>query len=437
MKLKEPRNVNYCAIVAKIDSTVALPKMDRVKHGIILGNKIIISKEYEAGKVGLYFPVECALSPAFLKANNLYRKADLNEDTTKSGYFEENGRIRCIKFQKVHESQGLFMPLDSLKPFLTEKEISSLSVGDAFDMLGDVEICRKYTVKKRNASSQLSGSKKTKKTTEEKLVEGQFRFHQDTSMMYRNLHRIEPDTLIGISSKWHGTSSIVGKLLCKKPLTLVEKIAKKLGISVVDTQYDYIFASRKVIKNNELNPNANHYYKENIWGIAAETLKPYLKDGMTFYFEIVGYTPDGAMIQKGYDYGCKENEFKTAIYRITQTNDRGEVFEFSAKQVQDFCKEMGISAVKELYYGYAKHYFPYGGEDLTEWQKGFLEKLKSDYNEKDCGICLNKVPEEGCVIRVEGSSFEAYKCKSARFYEWETSMLDSGEVDIESDESEN
>ena len=437
MKFKEPRNVNYCAIVAKIDSVVDLPKMDRVKHGIILGNKIIVNKSHKPGDIGLFFPVECALSPAYLKANNLYRKADLNEDNTKSGYFEENGRIRCIKFQKIHESAGLFMPLNSLNSFLTEKEIKSLSIGDSFDMLGDVEICRKYTIKKRNSSSQLSGGKGPKKQAKEKLIEGQFRFHQDTSMMYRNLHRIEPDTLIAISTKIHGTSGVLGKLLCKKPLTFVEKIAKKIGVNVVDTQYDYIFASRKVIKNNDLNPNANHYYKENIWGIASETLKPFLKDGMTFYFEIVGYTPDGGMIQKGYDYGCKENEFKTAIYRITQTNNRGEVFEFSAKQVQDFCKEMGISAVRELYYGYAKHYFPYDGGDIEKWQSGFLEKLKADYNEKDCDICINKVPEEGCIVRVEGNNFEAYKCKSARFYEWETSMLDSGEVDIESDESEN
>lgn len=252
MKLKEPRNVNYCAIVAKIDSTVALPKMDRVKHGIILGNKIIVSKEYEAGKVGLYFPVECALSPAFLKANNLYRKADLNEDNTKSGYFEENGRIRCIKFQKVHESQGLFMPLDSLKPFLTEKEISSLSVGDAFDMLGDVEICRKYTVKKRNASSQLSGSKKTKKVTEEKLVEGQFRFHQDTSMMYRNLHRIEPDTLIGISTKIHG---------CVDKDTIVNTDRGDFKISdIVNNQLDVNIKALNVETNEIVYVPIDNYY---------------------------------------------------------------------------------------------------------------------------------------------------------------------------------
>lgn len=438
MKFKEPRNKNYCAVIAKISATVDLPKMNNVKHGIILGNKIIVNKSTKVGDIGIYFPVECSLSAEYLHFNNLYRKAALNSDATKSGYFEENGRIRCIKFQTIHESQGLFMPLDSLSIFLTEKEMLSLKEGDEFDMIGSAEICRKYVIKKHNTSSQMSGGKKTRKVVEEKLVDGQFRFHQDTSMMYRNLDKIAPDTLISVSTKVHGTSVIIGKLLCKRPLNFVEKLAKKTGLKVVDTHYDYIFASRKVIKNNELNPNANHYYSENIWGIAAETLNPFLKDGMTFYSEIVGYTPDGGMIQKGYDYGCTEGQFKTAIYRITQTNSSGDVFEFSAKQVQDYCKGIGISPVRELYYGYAKHYLPYTGEtdeDLKKWQNQFLEKLKSDFNEKNCDICLNMVPEEGVVIRVEGLNFEAYKCKSARFYEWETSMLDSGEEDIESEES--
>lgn len=434
MKFKEPKNKNYCAIISKIDNLVELPKMDRVQHGIIFGNKIIVSKEYQVGMVGVYFPVETALSPAYLKANNLYRKAAFNKNTDETGYFEENGRIRCIKFAKVHESQGLFMPLSSLSEFLSEKEIASLKVGDEFDMIGDTEICRKYVIKKQSVkgSSMLGGGKKARKPKEEKLVDGQFKFHQDTSMLYRNLHRIDPDTLIHVSRKVHGTSAIVGKLLCKRPLNVVEKITKKLGLKIDDKMYDYIFASRRVIKNNELNSGANHYYKENIWGIASETLKPYLKDGMTFYFEIVGYTPEGGMIQKGYDYGCKENEFKTEIYRITYTNDNGDVFEFSGKQVQDYCTALGINPVKEEYAGYARNYFAYDGGDIDVWRNGLLAKLKADYNEKDCAVCVNKVPEEGVVIRIEGNSFDAYKCKSARFYEWETAMLDSGEEDIES-----
>ena len=60
-----------------------------------------------------------------------------------------------------------------------------------------------------------------------------------------------------------------------------------------------------------------------------------------------------------------------------------------------------------------------------------INKVKELYNEKDCFICKNKVPEEGCVIRLEKLEFEAYKQKSERFYQRETNLLDKGESNIE------
>ena len=46
-------------------------------------------------------------------------------------------------------------------------------------------------------------------------------------------------------------------------------------------------------------------------------------------------------------------------------------------------------------------------------------------------MCSTPQPEEGCVIRIEGNDFEAYKAKSNRFYEKETKQLDKGESNIE------
>ena len=141
------------------------------------------------------------------------------------------------------------------------------------------------------------------------------------------------------------------------------------------------------------------------------------------------------MIQKDYDYGCKSysNGGSTAggcehaiyIYRITQTNVEGKVIEFSAKQVQDFCKKNGLNAVPELYYGYAGDFYDYNSPEE------FLQIIKEQFNEKDCYICKNKVPEEGCVVRIEGNDFEAYKAKSNAFFARETKQLDRGELNIE------
>ena len=113
------------------------------------------------------------------------------------------------------------------------------------------------------------------KKYESKLVDNQFRFHLDTSQLFRNLHEITPDSLISVSYKIHGTSTISSYILCKKPLKWYEKILKKIGVNIIDTHYDYIWSSRKVIKNSELNSNAEHYYKEDIWGISHK--EPFLQ----------------------------------------------------------------------------------------------------------------------------------------------------------------
>ena len=428
MKYKEVKNGNYCAVVVEIKTLVPMEGCDKIQHAVIMGNRVIVSKDVKVGDVGLYFPVETSLSKEYLKINNLYKDKNLNVDTEKKGYFEENGRIKCIRL-KGFKSEGLFMPIDSIAEFLEKGD--NVKIGDEFDELNGTEICRKYVIKKSNtpgAPGTKKGAKSPKKVS--KLIDGQFKFHQDTSMLYKNTHRIKPNTLISITYKKHGTSSISSLLLCKKPLKWYEKVLIKLGVNIVDTKYDNLYASRKVIKNEELNPNAQHFYNEDIWGIANEELKEHLQNGMTFYYEIVGYLPSGAGIQGDYDYGCEPGKHKNYIYRITYTNNDGKVFEFSAKQVQDFCKENGLNPVVELYYGYAKDLLiePYDERDFGD---KFLERVKELYNEKNCFMCKNVVPEEGCVVRVEGMSCESYKAKANLFYLKESKDFDKGESNIE------
>ena len=442
--IKPPKNSNYAATIVEIKTLVPLEKCDFVQAAIIMGNQVIVSKDIKIGDIGLYFPLECQLSHEYVSNNNLYRKKDLNVDKEKAGYFEENRRIRCVKF-RGHKSEGLFMPLSSLD-FITN---ISLNVGTELDELNNIEICRKYIIQhyQSNPTSKIGKKNRIKKKVS-KLVDNQFRFHQDTNMLYKNLHMIKPESLISITYKLHGTSGISSRVLCKKHISKIDKFKEwiwnltyfipNLFKSTPDqfildeTEYDYLYSSRKVIKNEELNPNTKHYYNEDIWKLADEQIKPFLQKGMSAYYEIVGYVPGGAMIQKGYDYGCEPSTFKVYIYRLTYTNPDGKLFEFSAKQVQDFCKKNGLNAVPQLFYGFAKDF---SDERMTEenWQNKLLETLKAKYNEKDCFMCYNKVPEEGIVIRVEGLDFEAYKLKSNAFYEWETKQLDIGEVDIESE----
>lgn len=437
MKLKPPKNPNYAAIIVEVSNIIPLEGMDRAQAAIVLGNQVIVDKSIKKGDIGVYFPVECKLSNNYLAANNLYRKKELNADKDKGGYFEENGRVRCVKFVGKHKSEGIFMPLESITNMLINTDLSDLklNVGDTFDEVEGIEICRKYTINLRQSGSGLGGgrSSRGKVARETKLIDNQFRFHDDTSMLFRNLHKLNHDSIISITYKLHGTSGISSKVLCKKPLAWYEKILKMLSVNIVDTVYDYIYSSRKVIKNAELNPNANHYYNEDIWGLAHNKVKDFLHNGMTLYYEIVGFLPySGGSIQKSYDYGCEDKQFAVYIYRITHTNVDGKVVEYSAKQVQEWCKKNGLTAVPELFYGKASELLSDNRLNSKSWQNKFLQIIKDRYNEKDCFMCNNKVPEEGCVIRIEGLEFEAYKQKSFRFLQNESSLLDKNYIDIES-----
>lgn len=165
---------------------------------------------------------------------------------------------------------------------------------------------------------------------------------------------------------------------------------------------------------------------------------------MTFYSEIVGFLPNGGWIQKNHDYGCvppkdgetytPEKHYKVRIYRITSTNVDGIVHEFSPREVQIWCKTHGLHAVDEFYYGYAKDLYPDIPID-DNWFNNFIEHLSNDknfYMELDAPDCINKVPQEGIVIKIDNTRSAAFKLKTFRHLnKIEQPELDAGIENIE------
>lgn len=68
----------------------------------------------------------------------------------------------------------------------------------------------------------------------------------------------------------------------------------------------------------------------------------------------------------------------------------------------------------------------------THWHENFLKHLREQYLENDSVLCLNKVPEEGIVLRREVNNISVFKLKANAFLQKETASLDKGIVDIES-----
>lgn len=450
MIFEAPKNSNYAATVVRLSTFVALEKgdgkqkCDNVKAAIIYGMSVIVGKDTPVEAIGLYFPAETTLSKEFLGANNLYRKAEFGNvnPETKGGYFEEHGRIKTMKF-RGHKSEGFWIPIESLS--YLGIPLSEFEVGSVFDTIQGKEICRKYVPKGTHIAKESSPNKKGKKVgVKDAIVEGQFAFHYDTAQLRRNSHRIQPDAIISISEKWHGTSGVFSHGLVKRKTTWIERFLMKFGVKIKDTDYGHIWASRKVVKGVDgvAKDDAVHFYGTDIWGAVAKNISHLIPKGFTVYGEIVGYTPDGGAIQsmKGnvYHYGCQPKTHRLLIYRVTSTNVDGRVTELTWGQMKGFCTQYGLEIVPELYYGRADGFLPHTYDTDDEWQEAFVAKLEELYvHDQMCHHNDMAVPAEGVVVRVDRyTECEAYKITSYAFRNGESDELDTGTLDIETAQSE-
>lgn len=470
-------NRNYAAKIVEIKEFIKHPnpKCERLKCCTIDGYSIAVSIDTNPGTY-VYFPIECAIDDRFLSANNLFRDKVKNFDKEQAGFFEDNCRVKIIKLQG-YPSEGFIAPITYLYNWLTligkkNEVVHKVAPGTEFDSVDGEILCRKYVPKTTYTPSQpREGGKVRKKLNRvKKVIDTQFRFHYDTTLIKKCPSVIHPNDIISITAKVHGTSGISAYVLCERPKKWYEKVFEFLTRKEIDdTRYDYLWSSRSVVKNPYYNEiTSGGFYGVDVWKYADDVVRPHLQKGMTAYYEIVGYLPNGGAIQKlggkAFDYGFEPPQtskhlstiekcdaidngdgsytlykygknFGIQIYRLTYTNPDGRVYEFSARQVQQWCAKEGLKPVEEYYYGYAKDLYP--DLDIAEhWNENFLQKLASDKNffmECESPTCNNKVPHEGIVIKIENSLSEAYKLKCIKFLEGESKSLDKGEVDIETE----
>ena len=439
-------NINYLAKVIDITNFLPHPNADRMKIAQVGGYKVCVGIDEPAGRY-IYFPVNSEINPNLLSYCNLYRHTEKNANTEKAGFFNDNGRVTAIKLRGF-PSEGFLLPYEQLENFIADTlnlKLSNIENNTDFDVAveGNKElwICKKYIVVHHISQGQSNSNKRQKKVARfNKVIDTQFHFHYDTVRIQNDKWAIIPNDLISITEKIHGTSGISAYILCKKKPSLINKIKSWFGSPNIE--YDYLYSSRSVIKNATEITNPGGYYGCDIWAEADKIIRPRLQKGMTIYYEIVGFLPTGRYIQKNYDYGCvppeagepftHEKHFKVRVYRITMTNVDGYVHEFSAKEVQEWCKANNLIPVTEYFYGYAKALYNIPIDD--NWTDTFWDTMANDknfYMECDSPSCINKVAHEGLVIKKEDMISRAWKLKCFYFLNGEQKELDAGEENIE------
>jgi hypothetical protein len=417
--------MTYNAVVGKI-YTSPHPNADRLKIGHICGAVVVVSLDTQDGDLYAYFDCDGQLSAEFASANNLLRDSAQNADTTKSGFFEDNRRVRAQPFRGV-KSEGFAVPLSYFT--FTGYDISLLKEGDTFSELNKVPICQKYytpaTLRAMKGNTPSSNPYKAN-----------FPQHYDTAQFRYAL--LQEGDLIIVTEKEHGTSVRYGNVEVQKSLSLWDRVKNYFsfkGFDATTLRKEYVLGTRRAIlpKVDEYNFTGGFYGSGEPYTVVPNLLFGKLRDNEVVYGEVVGYCKNGSPLfthsltklpelekQYGspieYSYGCVKGQSKFRAYRITH-NGR----DLSWFECQKRCEELGVEMVTEI------TRFVYNGnrEELNAQIATYLEGSSLiDYSHIREGVC----------VRVENKhGHKVYKEKSYSFKVAEGIAKDSNDY-IDSEE---
>lgn len=453
---------NYVVQVIKLPSMQKLEGLDNLVKINVFGNDCLIGKDSNPDELYLFFPSECQIVHEFLSLNNLYRHSELNEDKTQKGFFEDNRRVKTVKFKGV-VSSGFVIPLTSILVLASTGHqrtqwLKELKAGDEFNAINGCEICVKYIKKIKIPGMSNPRTRIIDEVVDSKLAPE----HMDTSHLLKNAHKLELHDTITNSHKLHGTSARYYNTLTRRKLSFLEKVAKFFGAKIQMEDYNYVSGSRRVIKSVgfEALPGKNHFFTSgDLWSeVGKEFFEGKLHQGEAVYCEIIGRTypktygsvdvangdseikitnVEGEAIQHGYTYGL--NRPQVYIYRISNINAQGVETDLSYLQMRERAIQLGLKTCPEHFHGTLGDFIRAYGDGRIE-TKEIGQQLDYIYNkhllEKPSVLCSSTI-EEGFCLRVERyPKPEIFKIKSKAFLLHEGQLLDKEEVkDIEEEQT--
>jgi hypothetical protein len=413
-------SVNYAAQIIKLPALQPVTGLDNLVKVTIQGNDCLIGKDTNVDEPHVFFPAECQISAEFLKTNNLYRHSENNFDPAVKGFFEDNGRVKTLKFKGVISS-GFVIPVRSLGYI---KGYEQLKIGQEFTSIDGYEICKKY-YRKPLGVQQAKQPKLLDKLVDSRLAPEHF----DTSHLLRNTEKLSLEDYVAVTYKLHGTSARYFNTLTKRKLSWTEKLLRWLGYRIETEEYNYVCASRKVIKSVafETLKGKNHFYDEDLWTAVGDKLfKDRLNKGEAVYCEIIGKDYTGKAIQHGYTYG------------ISNISPQGIETDLPYQQMKERSMQLGIPYCPELFYGTLRKFLGLNENFKFDDDRDFSAMLEGKFYKvllEKPSILDPTVVEEGFCIRVDRYPRpEIFKIKSKKFLLHEGALLDQDIPDMEADQ---
>lgn len=429
----------HCGYVVKVNELRKHPNADRLNIATFFGNDTCVSLDIVKGEIGIYFPVDLQLSEEFCIENHLLRKKP--DGTPDTGYMDPKKRNVTAVRLRGEKSDGLYLPLKCVA--YTGINLDELNIGDTITTLNGHEICKKYIPirKHHSADNRVNKTRKKKVPIAPLFVE-----HADTEQLAYNMGAFKNGDLVEITLKMHGTSGRTGYLprlvdivptnvfavFCeiKDRNRKLNKLQKAM-IAYFDKhsrpKYDWglVSGTRRTV----LDSFDGGFYGSNEFREKHEkTFEGKLHKNETVYYEIVGFTDDGTPImpkasnkklnnkefikQYGeetiFSYGCDPDNKKSDlyVYRMTTTNEDGDVVEYTPDFMRYRCEQMGVKCVPLLWRGFIPEEVNPG-----EYIKGIAE----DFYDGPDPVGKTHV-REGVVCRIlNRPGFAAYKHKNYDF----------------------
>ena len=431
---------SHCGYVVKVEKLKKHPNADRLQIAEFFGNEVCVGLDVVPGEIGIYFPSDLQLSLEFCLHNNLLRK--LPDGNPGPGYLDLDKRnVKAINLRGC-KSDGLYCGLQSLE--FTGMNFDELDIGDTITIVNGIEICCKYIPKNLGRNYSKGGNKTRKKKVP---VAPLFSEHADTEQLAYNLAAFKPGDQIEITLKMHGTSQRTGYLPVLKGYkrTILDKLLRREGTPIYD--WGYVSGTRRTVLDDF---DGGYYGSNEFREPHSKFFEGKLLKGEEIFYELVGFTHTGAPIMSScsnkkvndkefvkqygeetvFSYGCEptgkrklygrdddgtfciEEEAPQSdiyVYRMTMTNEDGDVVEYTPDFMRYRCEQMGVKCVPVF------HNVILQGLN-EDWDVGeAVKQLAEQYYDGPDPIGKTHI-REGVVVRiVNRPKFTAFKHKNINF----------------------
>lgn len=464
----------YTAFVTRIKNLRKHTNADRLLCGECFGNTVIVDLSTPPEQLGVYFPVDGQLGVEFATKNDLLRRKDENGNPA-GGYLDPVKRNIKALTLRGEKSDGLFLPLACLSDFTDIsklKEGNTISVLNGVTICEKYIPAKKSrqnvgggnrTRKRKDPIAPLF----MEHADTEQLAYNLTSFHvNDLVEITLKMHGTSQRTgYLPTLSGYRYKNAFLKKLYESEgtPDWMRKHITREPVYS-----WGYVTGTRRVV----LDDYDGGFYGDNAFREQhAKVFEGKLHKGETVYYEVVGFTDKGVPIMQSADnkktgdkefikqygkttvfsYGCSPDgkgknivdlgcpnmevtigdhtfQYKSRkplqaeldapqsdfyVYRMTMTNEDGDVVEYPPDFMRYRCEQMGVKCVPVL-----DRFIINEPDDwtLASFNPGeFVKLIAEQYYDGPDPIGKSHV-REGVVCRiVNRPKFTAYKHKNFSF----------------------